>query len=320
MRRTIRKPRLNDTAIGKKTTSPKMAPKLDIQLAIKLVKPFDGTTTLLNAYIESVELLMDYAEGVEEKDILKFVKTTLIGIAHGVIDSAGSINQAFDLLRSRFSVHLTPLAVEREILSLKQGSKTISEFGHELEKMAAKLAAAHVSSGTFQTEYAAQNIVNPIAVRAFIQGLNKPNTKFFLQARNPSTLNRAISDALECEPRTSVAEDREMTLWCSPPRYMHRYTRRPQNSYHPRSFYNQSYRGSYSPHFGSENQIRYTSNSNRRPYRGRHYSHNHPQPNANIRNNATTRVHLGNVNPLEPANDTIPESDIEQDEIINLFR
>ena len=110
---------------------------------------------------------------------------------------------------------------------LKQGSKTISEFGKELEKMAAKVSAAHVAVGTFSTEFAAHSIVNPIIVRAFTQGLNEANTRFFLQARNPLTLCKAISDALECEP---IAE-RSTALWYQTPRPSQRYTRRPQNSY-----------------------------------------------------------------------------------------
>ena len=55
-----------------------MTAKLDISLALKLVKPFDGTNTLINPYIESVELLLDYAEKVPEVDIVKFMKTTLV--------------------------------------------------------------------------------------------------------------------------------------------------------------------------------------------------------------------------------------------------
>ena len=55
-----------------------MALKLDIGLALKLVKPFDGNVTMLTAYIESVELLLDYAEGVPAADILKFLRTLIM--------------------------------------------------------------------------------------------------------------------------------------------------------------------------------------------------------------------------------------------------
>lgn len=100
--------------------------------------------------------------------------------------------------------------------ALKQSQKSISDFGSEMEKLSAKLAAAHVSMGTFANEAAAVNIVEPIAVQSFIDGLKDPSTKFFLKARNPPTLNKAISDALECQatPNTDT-NDNMMALWCS---------------------------------------------------------------------------------------------------------
>ena len=103
--------------------------------------------------------------------------------------------------------------MESEMHCLKQNQKTIADFGSEIEKLSAKLAAAHVSSGTFASEAAAANIVQPIAVEAFIDGLKDPATKFFLRARNPLSLNKAISDALECTPSTSKSTN-ETALWC----------------------------------------------------------------------------------------------------------
>ena len=94
---------------------PKMAPKLDIGLALKLVKPFDGNVTVLTSYIESVELLFDYVEDVPGVDILKFLRTTLEGAAHGTIDGADSTEMTFNALRQKFAIKITPKAVENEM-------------------------------------------------------------------------------------------------------------------------------------------------------------------------------------------------------------
>lgn len=77
--------------------------------------------------------------------------------------------------------------------------------------MASKLAAAYVSQGTYASESAASNLVETVAVRAFVDGLKDPTTQFLLKARNPTTLNKAISDALECGP--GLQKTNEMTLW-----------------------------------------------------------------------------------------------------------
>lgn len=202
-----------DNLICEKIKKLEMPPKLDLSLALKLVKPFDGSVTELTRYIESVELLKDYADDVPEATILKFLKTTLIGSAHGTIDGVNTINQAMTELKQKFAIRVTPKAVESEMHCLRQNQKSISDFGCEIEKLTAKLAAAHVSTGTFASEAAASNIVQPIAVEAFIDGLKDPSTKFFLRARNPTTLNKAISDALECTPSTSRSTN-ETALWC----------------------------------------------------------------------------------------------------------
>ena len=76
-----------------------MAPKLDLSLALKVVKPFDGCVTDLTRYIENVELLKDYAEEVPEAAILEFLKTTFVGAAHGAIDNSTTIAQALQALR-----------------------------------------------------------------------------------------------------------------------------------------------------------------------------------------------------------------------------
>lgn len=194
----------------------RMAPKLDLSLALKVVQPFDGTVTKLTSYIEAVELLQDYCEGVPEDKLIKFLKTTLEGAAHGAIDNSATVADALQKLRQKFAIKVTPRAVQNEMNALRQSQKSISDFGSEIEKLSAKLAAAHVSMGTFPNEAAAVNIVEPIAVQSFITGLKDPSTKFFLKARNPSTLNKAISDALECQTTNAdTTNDNMMALWCT---------------------------------------------------------------------------------------------------------
>lgn len=56
--------------------------KLDIGLALKLVRPFDGTTSNLQLYIESVNLLKDYSTNVPEAELIKFMKVSLTVLSH----------------------------------------------------------------------------------------------------------------------------------------------------------------------------------------------------------------------------------------------
>lgn len=49
-----------------------MAPKLDLGVALKLVDKFSGDADKMTNFFESVDLLMDYYDGVPEADLLKF--------------------------------------------------------------------------------------------------------------------------------------------------------------------------------------------------------------------------------------------------------
>ena len=173
---------------------------LDLNLALKVVEKFSGDSLELGHFLETVDLLKTYSQGVSDANILVFLKIRLIGPAHGSIEEATTVEEAKQLLAQKFAVKLTPSACEREMGQAKQKNMTITEFGRTVEQLAAKLATAHVSARTFQSEARADAIVQPAAINAFINGLNNPQTAFFVKASNPPSLNRAISDALEVLP------------------------------------------------------------------------------------------------------------------------
>lgn len=281
----------SDSSIDPESEEEEMPPKLDLGLALKVVHPFDGAVTKLTAYIESVELLQDYAEGVPEADILKFMRTTLKGAAHGAIENCDTITLAKEALKQKFAIRVTPRAVENELNAKRQQNKSISDFGSEIEQLSAKLAAAHVSTGTFANEAAAVNIVEPIAVQAFANGLRDPATKFFLRARNPTTLNKAISDALECQtnPNAESKMDSMIALWCGhggqndKQNYKgHNNTWRGRGSERGRGFFRGN-RGNYRDR-GNYQQY----NENRGNYRGRGNYHQHSENRPAQNNNVNT--------------------------------
>lgn len=173
---------------------------LDLSLALKIVDKFSGDSLELGHFLETVDLLKAYSQGVAEANILVFLKTRLVGPAHGSIEGATTVDRAKQLLTQKFAVQLTPTACEAELKQARQKQKSITEFGKEVEQLAAKLATAYVSNGTFANESAASAIVQPVATSAFTAGLNNSQTAFFVKARNPQNLNRAISDALEVLP------------------------------------------------------------------------------------------------------------------------
>lgn len=262
-----------------------MAAILDLTLAMRLIDKYDGEPSKLSLFIETVELLVEYSKDVPPAAIIKFLKTRLVGAAHGAIENAQTIQQAFEALKGKFAVKVTPRAVEKEMLSKKQQSKNISDFGAEMEKLSAKLAAAHVSMGTFPNEAAALNIVEPVAVQAFIEGLKDPSTKFFLKARNPTSLNKAISDALECQstPTADNSLESMLTLWCTTGRTYHR----GNGHNNSRGRGNPRGRGSYRGNNGYRGRGNHYNNNNHRNDNNNY--NNHRNDNTNYNNNRRGR-------------------------------
>ena len=214
-------------------------------------------------------------------------------------------------------------AVENEMKSTKQGAKSVTDFGLLIENLSVKLAASHVSKGTFSTESAAANIVQPVAVRSFIDGLENPTTKFFLKARNPQTLTQAISDALECsEPETEQMPINSSVLMGS------YYPRFSYGNYYPRErsvpFMQHSFanRGYYKPrgnffqnkprqmNFRQNNDKKYNYKkfNSSREYDQRYHNHTNNQFQEDTDYNNNRRNKRNNVNMTlsqpEPTNNT----------------
>lgn len=262
-----------------------MTTRLDLGIALKLVEKFNGEAEKLTSCFEAVDLLKDYYSDVPEADLLKFFKTRLIGQAHGVINGAATLAEAMTLLKNKFAIKFSPQAIESEMASIKQKKLSLSEYGQQINELAAKLAAAHVSKGTFADEAAADAIVQPIAVKTFMNGLRDPKAQFFLKARNPNTLTKAISDALEVN-----TDDSESVMWMSagpsrglqypPYQYQNNYSRgyqgnrgyRGNRNFHGRSRgYYQNQNQQYQPQMSNSQQGRGYRGNNR----GGRYNNNH---------------------------------------------
>ncbi|EDS43275.1 conserved hypothetical protein [Culex quinquefasciatus] len=150
-----------------------MANTLDLSLAIRVVGKYDGDAAELENWLNDVTVLRAGQSTVDEAVFVQFMNNRLTGAAR--------------------------VAVTAELRGLKQKDKSLVDFGNEIEKVAARLAAAWVSKQQqlFPTEAATRPIVEPIAVEAFINGLKDQSKVLQMRSRNPETLTKALSDALE---------------------------------------------------------------------------------------------------------------------------
>lgn len=303
-----------------------MPPKLDLNTALKLVDKYGGEAEKLTGFFESMDLLKDYSDGVDDGDVIKFLKTRLIGPAHGAINNATTLTDVKTILKAKFSIRFSPQAIEAEMANLRQTKKSITDFGQNINELAAKLAAAHVSNGTFLDEAAADAIVQPIAVKCFTNGIKDPQTQFFLRARNPTTLTKAISDALEV---TKKEDETVMWLNAAPIKQLgYNFNRGYRSNRGYRG--NRGFRGNGRGFRGNNVPSRYRNNYQydyqqpqqpqyNNSYRGNQSNRGQYRHNLNANNRSHTANMVEQV-PLEPRPPIISQQTREEANLIDLFR
>lgn len=196
-----------------------------------------------------------------------------------------------------------------------------------MNELAAKLAAAHVSSGTFNDESAADAIVQPIAVRCFTNGLKDHKIQFFIKARNPATLTKAISDALEVNANE---EEHAMWVYAGPSKPRAYYPQRGRDFHRGSSYFP---RGSRGRGYGNNRARGQSYNRGRSNYHNNYHNNNNHNDNYENHNQNyhTGRGHQSNrgtnsrgrerqVNAVvtEPPRQTQQEEDVAN--VIDLFR
>lgn len=92
-----------------------MVKPLELGIALKVVEKFSGESLELGHFLEILDLLKAYSAEVPEAEILIFLKTRLVGAAHGAIEGAATLEAAKQALRTKFAVKLTPTACEAEL-------------------------------------------------------------------------------------------------------------------------------------------------------------------------------------------------------------
>lgn len=117
--------------------------RLVLALALKIFDKFNGNSLEVGHFLETIDLLKTYSEGVPEQVLLTFLKTRLVRVAHGAIENAVTVDAAKQALQTKFAMLLTPTACEAELKMARQNKKSITEYGKEVEQLAAKLATAH---------------------------------------------------------------------------------------------------------------------------------------------------------------------------------
>ena len=196
----------------------------DMNTANKFIPEFDGNQGKYKNFINLVEYMFDSINDTEEKKkLIKFVVRTKFSDKVRNKIAAEKTPETFAELKKITDKHFQPsknaIAIHGELVTLKQGDKTIAVFAEKIESLIAELNNIHVSKQGEQNKEIVSNINDNLALNAFESGLHG-NIKNTVIAAQPNTFADAVKVALQVE-----ATDRSAQKVC----YISNFRRQPNN-------------------------------------------------------------------------------------------
>lgn len=261
----------------------------DIKTAVALVPCYDGSTTTLDQFTSSVELLNTLTSDNHTATLLAFVKTRLVGKARDVAAAETSVLAIVERLKATCATSENSQSVAAKLAAVKQRTSA-SGFAEEVKKLTEELSNMYVKEGV--STQAASQLANTAGVSAMINGCKSPQTKFLLRAGNLKTVQEASTKIiLEDQNSTEVARVLQMA------------TRGGSSNSSNGGRGGRNFRGNGGR--GSNNNNSYRSNNNNDGNRGRNYRGR--QNNSRNNNYSGSSSNNSNGNRIRVA-DVVPEN------------
>lgn len=176
----------------------------DVKQATALVQPYDGSSSNLESFIDSVIFLKDLTKDNHMATAVKFVKTRLSGKARsGLPDTIVTIDALIDHIKLKCQDTATPDSIVAQLNILKQRGP-ITSFCEEIENLCGKLENVYVSHKV--PADVAKTMTTKAGVNALIKGINASEIKLILKAGNFTSIKDALQKAQECTSDTSTSQ------------------------------------------------------------------------------------------------------------------
>lgn len=183
----------------------KMAQKFDPKTASSLLPVMDGSETVTLQLINGIEWYDALLDDAGKLLLTTYVlKTRLSGSANIRLKSSYASNQLLVTdLRCHFITKKSATALSSKLNNIKQGSKSVEEFGKTIEELMVDLTIAQ-SGGNSGVMDILRPVNEKIGISSFANGLQNYSLRTIIKARNYDTLSEAICGAKdECLGETT---------------------------------------------------------------------------------------------------------------------
>lgn len=177
-----------------------MAEKFDLKTAAGLIPQMDGSESTTKQLIDAIGLYDSLLDNDGKKLLTNYIlKLKLSESAKIRLKQTYASNQLLIAdLRSHFIATKSISALSVQLNNAKQHSLSIDQFGRSLEEMLVDLTLTQADGNEGHVNIL-RGVNEKIAINSFANGLNNPNLKTIIKARNYSSLNDAIRGAKDEE-------------------------------------------------------------------------------------------------------------------------
>lgn len=233
----------------------------DLKVAVGLIPIMDDTEETTNKLIDALDLYSSMLNDEGKKTLIKFVlKTRLSQNAKIRLNSNyDEVNDLLGDIKTHLLTKKSDTALQAKLFSSKQGSKSVVDFGKEIENLFVDLTISQADGNT--NSY---NVLRPInekaAIKRFAEGLRSQKLSTIIASRNFNFLKDAIRAAQDEESSSSTNEFSHVMTMFRRDRGRGNYRNFHRGSVQNRNFQN-NYGNRHSINFQNNNRV---SNNNTR--------------------------------------------------------
>lgn len=157
-----------------------------------LTTEFDGSSEKLLAFLDSLNLIKANCNG-NERNAVCYVRTKLSGKARDLISDNDSLEDIINKLKNNIKGEPSQSVIAK-LQTLKQKSKSPTEFANEVEQLSLKLKRAYISEGV--PVNVAEMYTTDQTVKSLSVNTNSERVKIIMQAGTFATSQDAITKFL----------------------------------------------------------------------------------------------------------------------------
>lgn len=185
---------ITDTKVGESSAT--MAEKFDLRTAASLLPRIDKSEEVIVQLIDAIELYNELLDANGKQSLINYVlKTRLTQNAKLRLSATyNSVEELVTDMRTHLLTKKSAIALSNSLNTCRQNTKTVDEFGQEIERLVSELTISQ-SEGDSNATSVLTKVNEKLAINAFANGINNQELRTVIKARNYHSLQEAISGA-----------------------------------------------------------------------------------------------------------------------------